>query len=85
MIKGETTPKAAPVGWVFLDRRRHDGFTIRWRRGDAVAYVLGGKKLGDHGMIDVLDTIPVTPAGWTDLAEVRKLGQRWMREGSHTN
>jgi len=65
---------------VFLDRHRHDGYTIRWRRGDAVAYVLSGKKLGDHGMAEVLGTIPVSPAGWTDLAEVRALGRRWVRE-----
>jgi hypothetical protein len=30
-------------------------------------------------MRDVLDTIPVLPAGWTDLAEVRQLGQKWIR------
>ncbi len=82
MIKGKggAVPTTAPVGWVFLDRHRHDGYTIRWRRGDAVAYVLSGKKLGDHGMADVLDTIPVLPAGWTDLAEIRLLGQRWLRQ-----
>jgi hypothetical protein len=80
MTQGRAVPKIAPVGWVFLDRHRHDGYTIRWRRGDAVAYVLSGKKLGDHGMIDVLDTIPVAPTGWTDLAEVRLLGQRWLRQ-----
>jgi len=80
MTKGGAVPKPAPVGWVFLDRHRHDGYTIRWRRGDAVAYVLSGKKLGDHGMADVLGTIPVLPAGWTDLAEIRLLGQRWVRQ-----
>lgn len=80
MTRGGATPKTAPVGWVFLDRHRHDGYTIRWRRGDAVAYVLSGKKLGDHGKIDVLDTIPVAPTGWTDLAEIRLLGQRWLRQ-----
>jgi hypothetical protein len=75
------TPKALPVGWVFLDRRRTDGLTIRWRRGDPVAYVLDGRRLGDHAMIGVLDTIPVVPTGWTDLAEIRQLGQRWLRTG----
>lgn len=78
--KGGAVPTTAPVGWVFLDRHRHDGYTIRWRRGDAVAYVLSGKKLGDHGMVDVLGTIPVLPVGWTDLAEIRSLGQRWIRQ-----
>jgi hypothetical protein len=30
-------------------------------------------------MKEVLDTVPVLPVGWTDLAEIRQLGQRWMR------
>lgn len=72
------TSSTAPTGWVFLDRRRVGGFTIRWRRGDPVAYVLSGQRVGDHGMSEVLATLPVLPGGWTDLAEVRQLGQRWM-------
>jgi hypothetical protein len=60
---GGFTPSTAPTGWVFIDRRRIDGFTIRWRRGDEVAYVLSGKKLVDHGMTDVVGTIPVLPGG----------------------
>jgi len=47
-----------------------------------VAYVLVGKLVGDHGMDEVLETIPVTSCGWTDLAEVRLLGQRWLRARS---
>jgi DNA invertase Pin-like site-specific DNA recombinase len=31
--RGGAAPTTAPVGWVFLDRHRHDGYTIRWRRG----------------------------------------------------
>jgi hypothetical protein len=73
------SPSTSLVGWVFLDRYRAHGFTIRWRRGDRVAYVLSGQRVGDHGMTDILGTIPVLPAGWTDLAEIRGLGQRWMR------
>lgn len=42
-----------------------------------MAYVLSGKKLGDHAIGAVLDTIPVLPGGWTDLAEIRKIGRRW--------
>jgi hypothetical protein len=61
--RGGATPSASPVGWVFLDRRREDGFTIRWRRGERVAYVLDGQRIGDHGMADILGTIPVLPAG----------------------
>lgn len=79
--KGGYTPSTAPTGWVFIDRHRQEGFTIRWKRGDSVAYVLSGQRVGDHGMADVLGTIPVLPAGWTDLAEVRALGRRWVRAG----
>lgn len=71
-------PKAAPVGWVFFDRHRREGFTIRWRRGEHVAYVLDGQRVGDHGTAHVLGTIAVLPAGWTDLAEIRALGHKWM-------
>lgn len=79
--QGGATPKAAPVGWVFLDRHRHEGVTIRWRRGEPVAYVLHGQRIGDDTTAaGVLDTIPVSPTGWTDLAEIRMLGQRWLRQ-----
>lgn len=80
--KGRFTPSTGPTGWVFLDHHRGGGFTIRWRRGEQVAYVLSGHRLGDHGMAEVLGTIPVLPAGWTDLAELRTLGQRWIRARS---
>jgi hypothetical protein len=80
--KGGFTPSTTPTGWVFLERHRADGFTIRWKRGDRVAYVLSGQRLGDHGVGEVLTTIPVLPVGWTDLAELRTLGQRWMRARS---
>ncbi|MGH3889136.1 MAG: hypothetical protein ACRDSZ_21695 [Pseudonocardiaceae bacterium] len=80
MTRGGAAPTTAVVGWVFLDRHRHDGYTIRWRRGDSIAYVLSGRRVGDHGMSEVLDTISVSPSGWTDLAEVRLTGQRWPRQ-----
>jgi hypothetical protein len=79
---GGFTPSTTPTAWVFLDRHRTSGFTIRWKRGDAVAYVLHGKRFFDHGMGEVLGTIPVVPTGWTDLAEVRTLGERWVRSRS---
>lgn len=69
------------VGWVFLNGHGPDGITVRWKRGDPVAYVLDGHRLGDHSTVaGILDTVPVTPAGWTDLAEIRLLGQRWTRQ-----
>ncbi len=54
MNRGGAAPKTAPVGWAFLDRQREDGITIRWRRGERLAYVLGGQRVGDHGMNEVL-------------------------------
>lgn len=71
--------RTAPVGWVQL----RNGFTIRWRRGDPVAYVLGAQQMDDHGTAGVLDTIPVSQSGWTDLAEIRLVGQRWLHR-QHT-
>jgi hypothetical protein len=79
---GGFTPSTAPTGWAFIDHHHGNGFTVRWRRGDSVAYVLAGKQIGAHGMTEVLATIPVLPTGWTDLAEVRQLGQRWTRTRS---
>lgn len=78
---GTTTPRP-PIGWVFLDRHRNDGYTIRWQRGDPVAYVLAGNQMFSHQTADVLHTITVSPTGWTDLAEIRRLGQAWMRQAS---
>lgn len=52
-------------------------YTVRWRPGDPVAHVLYGQQMDNHGTAGVVDTIPVAPSGWTDLAEVRQLGQRW--------
>ncbi|MDQ3152146.1 MAG: hypothetical protein M3R63_10650 [Actinomycetota bacterium] len=68
-------PKCAVVGWVFLDA----GFTIRWRHGDPVTFVFRGQQLDHHGTAGVLDTIAVPAAGWTDLGEVRQVGQRWWQ------
>ena len=82
MSAGGAVPKTRPIAWAYLRRDRHPGYTIRWRRGDPVAYVLIGKRIGDHGMTEVLDTIAVLPAGWTDLAEIRSLGERWLSQRS---
>ena len=72
--KGGAASSTPIVGWAFLDRHRHDGYTIRWRRGDSVAYVLSGQRVGDHTMTEILATIHVVPTGWTDLAENGRLG-----------
>lgn len=85
MAGGGRAPKTPPVGWVFFDPslfsggRCPEGLTIRWRRGDAMAYVLSGRRIGDHATAEgVLARIPAPPAGWTDLTEIRSLGTRWL-------
>lgn len=81
MSRGGAVTGTAPVGWVFLDRRGAAGITIRWRRGEPLAYILDGRRIGDHAMAPgLVDTIPVTPTGWTDLAEIRLAGLRWLRQ-----
>ena len=45
-----------------------------------VAHILGGQQAGNHGMAEVLNTISVSLSGWTDLAEIQLLGQRWLRQ-----
>ena len=71
---------AAPMGWVHLRGGAHnpEGYTIRWRRGDPVAYVLAGRQLSSHALNDVVTTVEVPPRGWVDVAEIRSHGQRWL-------
>lgn len=56
-----------------------DGCTVRWCRGDAVAYVFSDRQASD-GETGAIDTIPVSKTGWTDVAEVRTVAVRWLRE-----
>lgn len=85
---------ARPVAWVCLDA----GYTMRWRRGDPVAVVFEGRQLGSSdSTAGAIETIPVPVAGWLDLAEARRVAERWIkhrataatarrgsgREGSH--
>jgi len=68
------------VGWVYLE----EGFTIRWRRGDSVAYVFACKQMKTYPdkrpTVPVLATIPVHPSGWTDSADIQRVGEQWVRE-----
>lgn len=65
-----------PVIWIHLP----GGYTVRWRRGDAVAHVFADRQAGDsddtHGTIDA---IPVPKTGWTDITDVRLIATRWLR------
>ena len=75
-------PMTSPTGWVYLSS---SNCTIRWRRGDNVAYIFDGKQMGtypDESLkvgIEVLATIPVSSQGWTDLAEVTRVGESWVK------
>lgn len=55
-----------------------EGYTIRWRRGDAVAYVFADQQTGDE-TTNAIDTIPVSRTGWTDITDVRQVAARWLR------
>lgn len=58
-----------------------DGYIIRWRRGDAAAYVFADREAGDGDLVvGAIDTVPVSKTGWTDGAEVRAVATRWLRE-----
>lgn len=73
--RGGVRPTYQPTGWVYL----RAGCTIRWQRGDREAYLLTGNTVGSWTMEGLLATIPVTRGGWTDLTEVRSIGERWTR------
>lgn len=61
--------------------RLAEGYTVRWRRADGVAYVFADREAADgHGTVGAIDTIPVSKTGWTDAAEVRAVAARWLRE-----
>lgn len=68
------------MGWVYLRGGVSNpaGYTIRWRRGDPVAYVLAGKQLSSHAITGVVATVEVPPHGWVDVAHIRAHGQRWL-------
>jgi hypothetical protein len=78
MSRGGAIPMTSPTGWVYL---RSANCTIRWQRGDKVAYIFEGKQTeanSDEG-VAVLATIPVSSTGWTDLAEVKLAGENWVK------
>jgi hypothetical protein len=89
MSRGNTTPMTNPTAWAYL---ASGDCTIRWQRGDSVAYIFQGKQLETYPDEPLrteilLDTIPVLPQGWTDLAHVRRTGENWVkarRQRCHT-
>jgi hypothetical protein len=77
-------PMTSPTGWVFLSS---GNCTIRWRRGDNVAYIFNSKQMetypDESQRVDFLATIPVSFQGWTDLADIRLAGEKWLKT-AHT-
>ncbi len=80
MSRSGAMPMNSPTAWAYLPS---GDCTIRWQRGDKVAYIFQGKQLDTYPdeplRVEVLDTIPVLPKGWTDLAHVRLLGENWVK------
>lgn len=76
-------PKTSPTGWVYL---RSGDCTIRWQRGDKMAYIFEGKQLetfpDESPKVKVIDTIPVYVNGWTDVQDIRLAGERWLKSNS---
>lgn len=73
-------PMTSPIGWVYLPS---GNCTIRWQRGDTVAYVFHGKQMETYPdqslRVEVLETIPVSHQGWRDHADIRLAGEKCIR------
>lgn len=78
MSRGGAMPMSSPTGRVYL---RSANCTIRWQRGDKVAYIFEGKQTEANSdeEVTVLATIPVSSTGWTDLADVKLAGGNWVK------
>lgn len=83
MSRGGVVPTNRPTAWVYLHPA---DLTIRWRRGDDVAYVFSGRQMqtypDESPGVEPLAVITVPPRGWADLAEIRRVGQRWRRSNA---
>jgi len=80
MTHGAAAPAYRPTAWAYL---ASGDCTIRWQRGDNVAYIFEGKQLETYPdeplKVEVFDTIPVLPKGWTEMDYVRRIGENWVR------
>lgn len=80
MSTGITISMTSPTAWAYLPS---GDCTIRWQRGDKVAYIFAGKQLETYPdeppKAEVLDTIPLSSKGWADLAHVRLIGENWVK------
>ena len=86
MSSGTAMSMTGATAWVYL---RSGNCTIRWRRGDKVAYVFAGKQLETYPdeapRAELLDTIPLSSKGWADLTHVRLLGENWVKTRHQRN
>lgn len=80
MSHGGAAPAYHPTAWAYLTS---GNCTIRWQRGDDVAYIFPGKELktfpDEAPSIKAIDTIPVARKGWTDITHVRLTGEAWVK------
>jgi hypothetical protein len=80
MTHGEAAPAYRPTAWAYLPS---GGCTIRWQRGDNVAYIFEGKQLETYPdeplKVKILATVRVLPKGWTDIDHVRRIGENWVK------
>ncbi|MGH3751721.1 MAG: hypothetical protein ACRDRP_03325 [Pseudonocardiaceae bacterium] len=79
MSRGGAVPVTSPTGWVYL---RSTNCTIRWQRGDKVAYIFEGNQMeanSDEGAT-ILAAITVSSTGWTDLADVKLAGKIGLKQ-----
>ena len=80
MSHGRAAPAYRPTAWAYIPS---GDCTIRWQRGDTVAYIFEGKQLETYPdeplKVEVLATIPVLPKGWTDQPQVRRVGEAWVK------
>jgi len=80
MSRGGAAPAFHPTAWVYLPS---GDCTIRWQRGDKVAYIFEGRQLETYPdeapRAKVLATIPVSPKGWADFTHVRMTGEAWVK------
>lgn len=80
MNRGGITSAYRPTVWVYLPS---GACTIRWQRGDNIAYFFEGKQLETYPdetlRVEVLATVPVSSKGWADIADVRRVGENWVK------
>jgi hypothetical protein len=80
MSYGAAAPAYRPTAWAYLPS---GDCTIRWQRGDRVAYIFEGKQLETYPdeplKVEVLATVRVLPKCWTDIAHVRRTGENWVK------